>query len=474
MSGADLCYLPASDLLKKFQQRELSPVEVLDAQIARAEAVEPRINAFTDRYFDEARAHALASERRYAGGSALPLDGLLLAVKDAQRVAGKRTTHGSLVFADNVDEVSDPMVERLIAAGAIIHARTAASEFCLSAICSTRMWGETRNPFGPDHGPGGSSGGSAAALAAGTTTLATGTDIGGSIRIPASCCGVVGYKPPKGRNPDGTPASMDPYNHCGPLARSVADIALVQNVVSGPHPRDHASLRDRIVVSSQPGSLHGLHIAWSMNLGYVAVSPDVRANTLASLQAFRDLGATVEEVEIPWSDECDRAAIAWYNTMHYGRQVLWHAQKHAELLTDYALAMAEAVRNHDPDDTARSWDVQDEMYQSFGRLMEGYDLFVCPTTSIPALPLDRNRFADALLIEGKLRDPEYGWILTHQFNMLFNCPVMSVPSGKAANGLPTGIQLVGRTFDDATVFRAAAAYEDHVGGWYGDAWRPRL
>lgn len=474
MSATDICYLPASELLSKFRQRELSPVEALDAYIARAEAVEVSINAFTDKYFDEARALALASERRYADGSALPLDGLPAAIKDAQRVAGKRTTYGSLALADNVDDASDPMIERLTTAGAIIHARTAVSEFCLSAICSTRMWGDTRNPHGLDHGPGGSSGGSAAALAAGTTALATGTDIGGSIRIPASCCGVVGYKPPKGRNPDGPPASMDPYNHCGPLARSVADIALVQNVVSGPHPRDHASLRDRIVVSALPGSLRGLRIAWSMNLGYVAISSDVRANTLASLQAFRDLGATVDEVDILWSEECDQAAMAWYSTMHYGRQVLRHAQAHADLLTDYSLAAAEMVRSHNPDDTVRSWDVQDKMYESFGRLMEGYDLFVCPTTSIPALPVDRSRFADALLVEGKVRDPEYGWILTHQFNMLFNCPVMSVPSGKATNGLPTGIQLVGRTFDDATVFRAAAAYEDHVGGWCSDAWRPRL
>ena len=171
-----------------------------------------------------------------------------MAVKDAQRVAGKRTTYGSLLFKDNFSDHSDPMIERLEEAGAIIHARTTTPEFCLSGTCHTRMWGVTRNPFNPQFGPGGSSGGSGAALAAGMTTLATGTDIGGSIRIPAAACGVVGYKPPHGRNPDGPPACFDTYNHCGPMTRSTADAALMQNIVSGVHPADHDSLRDRVLI----------------------------------------------------------------------------------------------------------------------------------------------------------------------------------------------------------------------------------
>ncbi len=158
-----------------------------------------------------------------------PLEGVPLAVKDAQRVKGKRTTHGSLIFKDNIDDHSDPMIERLQKAGAIIFARTTTPEFCLSGVCHSRIWGITRNPWNLDYGPGGSSGGSGAALAAGLTTLATGTDIGGSIRIPASACGIVGFKPPHGRNPDGPPANFDRFNHCGPMTRSVADAALMQN-----------------------------------------------------------------------------------------------------------------------------------------------------------------------------------------------------------------------------------------------------
>jgi Asp-tRNA(Asn)/Glu-tRNA(Gln) amidotransferase A subunit family amidase len=244
MSDDDLCYLTATQARARFRARKLSPVELLDALIARAERVEPKINAFSDRYFEEARQAAKKAESRYMGkrGGPRPLEGIPLALKDVARLAGKRTTQGSLVLKNNVEKVSDPMVERLLDAGAIIHARTTVPEFCLSGVCRTRLFGTTRNPHNLDYGPGGSSGGSGAALAAGTTTLATGTDIGGSIRIPAAVCGVYGYKPPHGRNPEAFPANLDPFNHCGPLARSVADAALFQNVVAGAHPRDLDSL----------------------------------------------------------------------------------------------------------------------------------------------------------------------------------------------------------------------------------------
>lgn len=477
MSDDDICYLTATEALELYRKRELSPVELMKAQIRQAEMVEPAINAFTDTYFDEALQQARAAEERYMRSDPRdlrPLDGIPVAVKDAQRVAGKRTTYGSLLFADNVDQHSDPMIDRLVAAGAIIHARTTTPEFCLSGTCASRMWGKTRNPFNTGYGPGGSSGGSAASLAAGTSLLATGTDIGGSIRIPASCCGVVGYKPPKGRNPDGPPANFDPYNHCGPLTRSVADAALVQNIVSGPHPLDHNSLREKVRLADAVQPVNGLRVAWSMNLGYVQISTEVRRNTLAALDIFRQLGCMVEEFDLPWSPACDKAAMAWYNAMHFGRQTLWHAETQAALMTDYALAAAQSARTLAIDDIARSWETQHAMYQSFGPMMESHDIFICPTAAIPAPSADHNPLDQNFKIGGKKVDPEYGWSLTHQFNMLFNSPVMSVPSGRAETAVPTGIQIVGRTFDDPTVFRAALAYEHAVGGWFGPAARPNL
>jgi amidase len=395
-------------------------------------------------------------------------------LKDAQRVAGKRTTYGSAILADNVDDHSDPMIERLQGAGAIIHARTTTPEFCLSSSCNTKLWGRTLNPFNTQYGPGGSSGGSAASLAAGTSALATGTDIGGSIRIPASCCGLVGYKPPKGRNPDGPPANFDPYNHCGPLARSIADAALVQNVVSGRHPRDHSSLREKVHIPDAFAPVRGMRIAWSMDLGYMPIDREVRAATLTALEVFRSLGCSVEEVDLGWTAECDRAALAWYNAMHFGRQPLWYLKDNEARMTDYAVAAARAASRLSPDDVARSWETQNAMYQDFARVMETHDLFICPTNSLPALRADQDMADPDFTIDGRKADPEYGWILTHHFNMLHNCPVMSVPSGRAANGVPMGIQLVGPTFDDLTVFQAASAYEQAVGGWFGPDWRPAL
>jgi len=455
-----LCYLPATEVLARFRARALSPVAYLDALIARAEAVNPLINAYTETYFDEARVAAKRAAVVYADSrqTPLPLEGLPIAVKDAQRVAGKRTTQGSLVLKDHVDDQSDPMIQRLQDAGAIIHARTTTPEFCLSGTCNSRLWGKTLNPFNTDFGPGGSSGGSAAALAAGMTPLATGTDIGGSIRIPASCCGLVGYKPPHGRNPDGPPANFDRYNHCGFLARTVGDVALGQNIVSGPHPLDHDSLRDKVVIPERIEP-RALRIAWSMDLGYVPIDDDVRANTHAALAALQAAGCTVEQVDIGWDRRVDDAALAWYSAMHFGRAPLWAAQEHRDLLTDYARAAADAAAALGPDDVARSWEVQHRMYQTLGPVFDRCDIFICPTLSIGALRADHNPIGADFMVAGEKVDAEYGWLLAHQFNMLHNCPVMTVPSGRDRHGVPTGLQLVGPTFDDLAVFRAAAFYE---------------
>lgn len=459
-TAADLCYLSAHEALELFRARKLSPVELMEAVIARAERVNPRINAFADTYFDEAMAAAKRSEARYAkGGRTRPLEGIPLAVKDVHRLKGKRTTQGSLIFDKHVDDRSDPMIERLQRAGVIVHARTTVPEFCLSGVCRSRLWGNTCNPHNLAYGPGGSSGGSGASLAAGTTTLATGTDIGGSIRIPASACGVYGYKPPHGRNPDGPPANFDPFNHCGPLTRSVRDAALMQNITSGPHPLDMDSQRQRVRIPDVLKPIKGFRIAYSMDLGYVQIDPEVRKNTLAALQVFRDLGCTVEEVDLGWTETVDTDGLHWYNSMHFGRMTIWQQKKNARLMTDYALRFAETAKKTTLDDMTKSWECVQAMYETFGPMMETHDIFVCPTLSVPAVRADHDPYDPDFRINGVRVDPEYGWVLTHQFNMLHYCPVMSVPTGLAKSGVPTGMQIVGRTFDDVAVFRAAAAFE---------------
>jgi Asp-tRNA(Asn)/Glu-tRNA(Gln) amidotransferase A subunit family amidase len=469
MSNDDICYLDATAALALFKARKLSPVELLKALVARAERINPIINCFADRYVEEALAQARLSEARYMTRDAVTaaLEGIPLAVKDSQRVGGKRTTHGSLIFKDWVDDHSDPMIARLQKAGAIIFARTTTPEFCLSGITASRIWGITRNPWNPDWGPGGSSGGSGAALAAGLTTLATGTDIGGSIRIPAAACGVVGFKPPHGRNPDGLPSNIDRFNHCGPMARSVADAALMQNVTSGPHPLDHDSLRQKVRLPTAPASIKGMKIAYSVDFGYVPVEAEVRSNMMAALEVFRALGAKVEEVSLGWTDAVEQNGMHWYNAMHFGRQTIWQQKHNAALMTDYALKFAEAARRMtDIDDVHKPWEQAHRMYQTLGPVLASHDVFICPTNNAAAVKAEHDPFDPNFTVAGRKADAEYGWVMTHHFNMLHNCPVISLPSGHAGTGVPTAIQIVARTCDDPRVFRAALAYEQAVGGWY--------
>ncbi|MGD9743232.1 MAG: amidase, partial [Dongiaceae bacterium] len=229
MTDTDLCYITASEALARFKARTLSPVELMHALIARADRVEKKVNAFTYRFYERALDAAKRAEAKYTrtDGRPRPLEGLAVAIKDETTIKGERTTFGSLVHKDDVDTRTAPPAELIFQAGAIMIARSTAPEFSCAPICHTRLWGTTRTPWNLAFSSGGSSGGAGAALAAGITTLANGSDIGGSIRIPASACGVYGYKPPYGRNPDSAPFNLDWYNHAGPMARSVADCALL-------------------------------------------------------------------------------------------------------------------------------------------------------------------------------------------------------------------------------------------------------
>jgi Asp-tRNA(Asn)/Glu-tRNA(Gln) amidotransferase A subunit family amidase len=478
MTSADLAYSSAIQALQLFKKRKLSPVELLRIMIDRTGKLNDKINCLADCYFEEALLKAEAASQLYArrGSRPRPLEGVPLLVKDAQRVKNKRTTHGSLIFANNVDDHSDPQIERLEKAGAIIFGRTTTPEFCLSGVTRSRIWGTTHNPWNLVYGPGGSSGGAGAALAAGFTTLATGTDIGGSIRIPSSACGTVGFKPPHGRNPDGPPGNFDRFNHCGPMTRTVADAALMQNITSGPHPLDHDSILNRVKLPLTAHSIKGWKIAYSMDFGYVEVEPQVRRNTEKALEVFRSLGAKVEEVDLRWTIATEIDTQHWYNAMNFMRQTIWHRKSSAHLMTDYALKTAEALEYASTiDDVHKAWVRIHEMYQTMGPILGSHDAFICPTNSLAAVKADHDPFDENFAVNGKLVNAETGWYMTHHFNMLHNCPVLAVPSGKTTDGIPTGIQIVARPWDDARVFRAGLAYEEAIGGWFNTkAKRPVL
>ena len=473
--STELCYLSATEALKLFRRRKLSPVELLEAQIARAEAVEPKINAFTDTYYEEALAKARKAEAKYMKRSARPrpLEGLPLVIKDEARLKGKRSTSGSLIFKDNVAEESEIFIDRLLRAGAICHARGATPEFCCAALTHSRLHGVTRNPWNRRYTPGGSSGGSAAALAAGTTTLATGSDIAGSIRIPASCCGVVGFKPPYGRVPEGPIFNLDFYCHEGPLARTVADTALMQNAIAGPHPLDIASIKPKLRIPDKLKSIRGFKIAYSLDLGYFKLDKDVRANTLAAIETFRDLGCQVEEVDLGWTEESGRAA--WnYLSLLFGGFIAPLLEEHGELMTPYARAFAEGAVEAKGTDFVASLGVAWEMNASFQPLMQGYDVFLCPTLAKPSIRADHPLDYGDFKAKGKAIPDGLAWCMTYPFNMLSRCPAISVPSGFARSGVPTGLQIVGRTYDDVRVFRAAAAFEKAAPWLQGPRQRPKI
>lgn len=468
MSDLDLCYMPAHQALQRFKERTLSPVELMSALIARAEQVEPTINAFTYTYFEEALDRARKAEAKYmkTDGRLRALEGLPIAVKDESGIKGKPTSNGSLTMKDYVADATSPLNERLLRAGGIVHARTATPEFSCAGYTHSKLWGVTRNPWNPAYTPGGSSGGSSASLAAGSSTVATGSDIGGSIRIPAGTCGLAGYKPPYGRNPEDPPFCLDFYCHVGPLARSVIDCILMQNVTCGPHVRDIASVRPKLRLPTSFKPITGWKIAYSMDLGFFEVDKDVQRNTLEALEVFRALGATVEEVDLGWTHECLDAALTYLEHL-FGASLAHLLDDQADELTSYARAFAEKGRGSKSTDFVHTLEVACEMYKRLGPILQKYEVLVCPTNALPAVVADFDQSKDTVKINGKEVQSMLGWVMTAPFNMMSRCPVLSVPSGRASNGVPTGIQIVGRTYCDRDVFRAATAYEA-VNPWFGD------
>ncbi|MGI9304370.1 MAG: amidase [Gammaproteobacteria bacterium] len=454
----ELCYLSASDAIAQFKARTLSPVELTRAVIERAESIAASINPFADTYFEEALDHARHSETKYPrrGGRPRRLEGLPLAVKDSFAIKGRRSTTGSLFNAERIDERTDPSIERLLRSGANLFARTTCPELCWLYTCHTRMWGVTRNPWRLDVTPGGSSGGSAAALAAGAATIATGSDSTGSIRQPAAQCGVVGYQAPQGRIPVSAQASFDPYINAGPMARTVADAALMTNVMSGPHPLDHHSLPNRVTVPSTLAGIEGLKIAYSMDLGHYEMIDDVRRETSATLDTLRDAGAELVEVDFDAS-EAIRLAHAHEEFM-LADIVAGVVRDHPELICDYTPELAETATSVTAQDYRNAIRVAGRFWRDhLGPMFSRFDALLCPTVSCPEVPAE-NWQKHKLVINGKsLTDTDTA--MTALFNMYNRCPILAIPSGMTDAGLPSGVQIVGRPHDDVTVFRIGHAVE---------------
>lgn len=462
MPDEDLCYLPATEALRMFRARELSPVELMEATIAQAELTEPTVNALCVTMFDPALEQARQAERRYAGQGPepRPLEGLPVAIKDEVPIVGQPCSEGSLLYKDEIADHTAPIAERLLEAGAIAHARTTTPEFSCAGFTHTRLWGVTRNPWNPAFAVGGSSGGAGAALASGTTMLATGSDLGGSIRVPASFSGVVGFKPPFGRVPVDPPFNLDQYCVDGPLARTVGDCVLFENVIAGPHPNDAASLRPKLLVPERLDGIEGWRIALSVTLGDYPVDPDVAANTLTAAEVFREAGAMVEEVELSWRrEDIHRAALVHFGAI-FGAIIGDSVSLDRDLVMPYTVDMTQrSLAALEEMTFYQGLELEARIYAELGELLERYDLLICPTVGTCGLQAGDDYVDHGIEVGGVELDFYFDAFMTPPFNIAGRCPVLAVPSGFAGNGVPTGIQIVARTYEDVSAFRAGAAYE---------------
>ena len=460
-SDIDLCYISATDALAKFQSRDLSPVELTNLLIKRCKEVNPRLNAITETYFDEARLQAKVAEKKYMktkSSRLKALDGIPIAIKDFHSIKGKLTTYGSKAYEGHIADNTAPTVERLLKAGANLLFRTTTPEFAYSGLTRSPLWGVTSNPWNVKKTPGGSSGGAGAAIAAGMTTLADGTDGGGSCRIPAAFSGCVGYKPPYGRNPGDREHPLESLLVYGPITRTVADAALMQNVTMGSHVADMSSLPKTEALTDSPQSVKGMKIALSMNLGFYEISPDVERNTKSMATALRRMGATVEEVDVGWNWG---VLDTWYTRWEgaFGGLVGDLLPRWKYEMSPFCAGIAERGLSHSASRFYQTNAGRAAQWETLGPILAKFDALICPTLAVSSLPNSHDEGATDFTINGKSINNYIGWSLTFPFNNLNWCPVMSIPSGFGEDNMPTGLQICGRTFDDATVFRIATALE---------------
>jgi amidase len=444
----ELWRLSAVEAVALLKKGEVAPGELIAAAAARIEAVDGAVNALPIRCFERARRFADEARRK------APLYGLPIAIKDSMDVAGVRSTQGSPIFADHVPARSDIQVERLEANGGLIVARSNAPEFAAGANTFNEVFGATRNPFDTRMTCGGSSGGSAVALATGMVWLANGSDLGGSLRIPASFCSVVGFRPSPGVVAHGPGSgAFDDLAVSGPMARNVADLELMLEAMSGQDQRDPLSIP--FPRSAAPAKLR---VGWSADLGFLPVDPEVRAICAAAARRFAELGAEVEEAGPDFS-----GARETFQTL---RALRFAAAKKDLLLQHRARLKPEVIWNIEQglkltaDDIGRAFRERVALYQRVAAFFETHDLLLSPVVMVPPFPVEQRWVEECA---GVKFDNYVDW-LGHTFAVtLTRCPALSLPCGFTRAGLPVGLQIIAPPMHDSALLDAARRLEAVLG-----------
>jgi amidase len=458
----DVYKLSATAAVALLKKREVSPLELVEASIARIDATDPKLNAMVTRCYERARDHARKiMQEKTAERASNFLHGLPIAAKDNLSVAGVRSTSGSKIYADHVPTESDIVVKRLEANGAIIMGKSNMPEFAAGGNSFNDVFGATRNPWDVRTTPGGSSGGSAAALAAGQVWLATGGDFGGSIRHPASFSSVSGLRPSPGMVAKIQKQPFNPLSVEGPLGRTVADVALMFDAEAGHHPQDplsqvgpHPSFSAAAAAPRKPA-----RIAYSPDLGIAPVIDDEVSSVCRSAaeKIARD-GVTVEETHPDLSD-AGRAFLTLRGAVYIARHGGW-LEKYRNVLKPEIVQNAEFGLRLSAADVVAAEIAQGEIARRVATFMEGYDALICPTVLCPPFDVDQ-RYPEQL--NGVRFEGYMGWLVLTFAVTVTALPVMALPVGFTKSGLPIGVQVIGRPRSEAALFSVAAYLETLFG-----------
>ncbi|OLB97869.1 MAG: hypothetical protein AUH30_09305 [Candidatus Rokubacteria bacterium 13_1_40CM_68_15] len=460
MPAMDLCFTPASRLAALIRQRKVSPLDATQAVLAQIERVNPKVNAYctvaAEAALADARKATAAVTRRSARLG--PLHGVPVSIKDLTPTRGIRTTWGSKIYEQHVPTEDGLIVERLRAAGAIVVGKTNTPEFGAGANTRNAVFGATRNPWNLALTCGGSTGGGAVALATGMGPLAQGSDLGGSLRIPAAFCGVVGLRPSPGLVPIWpSPLAWESYGVQGPMARTVEDVALMLSAIAGPDARSPISYpvdtRAFVAAVKRP-SARGLRVAWGGDLGVTPVDDEVLRVARDAMAILQRSGARVTD-EHPDLDGVHDVVLVSRGARMVGL--------HEEKLPKWRDVMQEhLVRNIDSglkltaSDIGRCERQRSALSTRLREFFERYDVIATPTTAVRPFPVETWYPTE---INGQPMGNYIAWVmLTYAFTVV-GLPAISIPCGFTRDGLPVGLQLAGRWREETTVLRAAAAFE---------------